>query len=108
MYPITRLPIIQLDYFLDRQKRNEQGHDHNHPLHVRIPDLHEYVRHKRQQQSHDRVQKPDREPLRPKLHPRALVEEYQPGRVVPVRQEHGHFPDYVVHRAGDTEEVDEH
>ena len=108
MDPITRLPIIQIDHLLHRPKRNEQRNNHHRPLHVHILHLHEHTRHERQQQTHNRVQEPDREPLRPELHTRALVEEYQLVRIVPVRQEHGHLPNDVVHRARDAEEVDEH
>lgn len=108
MDPITRLPIIQIDHLLDRPKRNEQRSNHHRPLDVQIFHLHEHTRHERQQQAHNRVQEPDREPLCPELHTRALVEEYQLVRVVPVRHEHGHLPNDVVHRARYAEEVDEH
>ena len=107
MNPITRLPIVQKHDLLHRPERNEQRYNHNQSLHIEIPYLHEHVRHKRQQQPDDRVKGPDREPFRPKLHPGTLVEEHQLVRVIPVRQKHRHFPNYVVHRTGDAEEVDE-
>ena len=41
------------------------------------------------------------------MNPEPLVEEDQLVRIIPIGQKHRHFPNYVVHRAGNTEEVDE-
>ena len=107
MNPVAGLPIVQIHDLLHRPERNEQRHDHNKPLHIQIPHLHEQMRHERQQQPDDRVQEPDREPFSPELHPGPLVEENQLVRVIPIGQKHRHFPNYVVHRAGNAEEVNE-
>lgn len=108
MNPITSLPIIQIDHLPDRPVRDQDCHNHEPSLRPRAPHPHQHMGHKPQQQTHHRIQEPDCEPLRPELHSRTLIEEHQLRWVIPIGQKHGHLPNYIVHRPGNAEEVDEH
>ncbi|KAA8520022.1 hypothetical protein F0562_014304 [Nyssa sinensis] len=66
------------------------------------------MRHERQQQPHNRVQKPNRKPLRSELHPGPLVKEYQLRRIIPVGQKHRHLPNYIMHSSRNTEKIHKH
>ncbi|CBI23177.3 unnamed protein product, partial [Vitis vinifera] len=108
MNPITSLPIIQRHNLFHCQEGNEQCEKHNHPLHSHVLHPNKHMRHKSQQQAHNRVQKPNRKTLSPKLHTRPLIKEYKFAGIVPIGQKHGHFPNYIMHSARHTEEIDKH
>lgn len=108
MNPISSLPIIQRHNLFHCQEGNEQCEKHNHPLHSHVLHPNKHMRHKSQQQAHNRVQKPNRKTLSPKLHTRPLIKEYKFAGIVPIGQKHGHFPNYIMHSARHTEEIDKH
>lgn len=108
MHSVPCLPIVEVNNLLHSPERNDHGYHHQHPLHLRTFQLDQSMCYQSHHQTHNSIQGPDCETFSPELHSRPLVEEHELRGIIPVRQEHRHIPDDVVHRPRNTEEVHKH
>lgn len=107
MDAVSSLPVIQIDHLAHRPIGNNHRHQHISSLRLNILQPHQTMCGSRQCHSDSRIEKSDGKTLRSQLHSGTLIEKNRFSRIIPIRNEHRHLPDDVVHCAGNTEEVDE-